>query len=434
MSSKLITLPTPEEDDPKPRPLKRRRIEVLSSHTMCCTCREEMMPDLLLVGCSNRHTMCHLCTRVFASSKLVMNKFPRYFPGKVSLRQDLQCPLCCEALNGTTNMFVYDNVVPGQKCSDGVGEGFDCPYKQILSKEVHRSVGCHKKLSLKDLHKHLIEKHNQTVKCPNCSTWLCDGEKTNSEDLLLSHILKHCQEIKCHGCDRSGNMINMFMHSTMGRDHVCDTAKTLFHTFGKQLWECFHLFEDTENMTQLATMMLRWVMQYMYQRQNGPELGVDIFGKHFHRIFYAFVLQMFCHIHAPLINSDITTLLNRLLQLSQRHNHVEYEDMVMMCTSAFAKRYKRRMDFVSQLPFSYRLIVMTLSDFQHAQCCLKRYPKTLTPMEQSDVTNLIRVYEKMIPQASFAVTFDLPNIAFMPSASEAASSTMVVADLNTIEE
>jgi hypothetical protein len=426
MSSEAAAASEEEDDEPKPRPLKRRRIEVLSTHTLCCTCREEMMPDLLLVGCSNRHAMCHLCTRVFASSKLVMNKFPRYFPGKVSLRQDMQCPLCCEALNGTTNMFVYE--------SDDAEEDHDCPYKQLLPKDVHRPVGCHKRMSLKTLHRHLIDKHNQTVKCPNCSTWLCDGEKTNSEDLLLSHVLKHCQEIKCQGCDRTGNMINLFMHSTMGRDHVCDTAKTLFQTFGKQLWECFHLFEETENMTQLATMMLRWVVQYLYQRQNGPELGVDIFGKHFHRIFYAFVLQMFCHIHAPLIESDIPTLLNQLLQLSQKDSHVEYEDTVMMCTSAFAKRYKRRMDFVSHLPFSYRLIVMSLSDFQHAQCCLKRYPKTLTPMEQSDVTKLIRVYEKMIPQASFAVTFDLPNIAFMPSASEAASSAVVVAELDPSEE
>jgi len=243
------------------------------------------------------------------------------------------------------------------------------------------------------------------------------------EDLLQFHVMKHCQDVKCYGCDRTSNMLNMYMHSLIGRDRVCDTAKQLFHSFGKHLSECFYLFEDHENMTQLSTMMLRWVAQYLYQRQNGPELGLDVFGKHFHRIFYAFVLQVFCRIHSPLVDTEFATLLNKVLELASKSDRNEYEENILLYTSAFAHQYGRRLDHVSQLPFFYRLIVMSLSDFQHAQKLIKRYPKNITPTEQADISKLVDVYQQIIPEETMStITLQFPQFSMVaPGQSDAAT-------------
>jgi hypothetical protein len=387
----------------KEPPLKKSKITHLSNEISCCSCHESYVPYLLLIGCSNRHTMCHLCTRMFISSKIIMNKFPRYFPGKISSTGELECPMCRESINGLTNMFIFNE--------DHNSEAtYICPYKELLSSETTRTIGCYKKFTLTELHKHLIQLHNQTIKCPNCSTWLCDGEK-NMEDLLQFHIMKHCQEIKCYGCDRTSNMINMYMHSIIGIDRVCETAQQMFQTFGQQLSECFYLFENNENMTQLATTMMRWVVQYIYQRQFGTDVGIDVFGKEFHRIFNAFIVQAFCHIHATLVDTDVTTLLNNILQLTKGTNRNEYEENVLLLTSAFSKKRQLRLDRMSRLPFFYRILIMTMSDFQFAQKITKKYPKNLTITEQADINKLIEVYQKIITEETLpTLTFQFPGL------------------------
>lgn len=401
-------------------PLKRRKISHMTNNIQCCSCQEENVPYLLLVGCSNRHVMCHLCTRMFVSSKIVMNKFPRYFPGKINTREDMECPLCRESLNGLTNMFVFceedekKNQVAVSSPSSAAASSssssrckFDCPYKELLGRDTAKAIGCHKKMSLDGLHKHLIKTHNQTVKCPNCSTWLCDGEK-NMEDLLQFHIMKNCQQVKCQGCDRRGNMLTMYMHSIIGRDSVCDSARSMFSDFGSMLSECFYVFDRSENMTQLSTMMLRWIVQYLYQRQNGEELGVDVYGKHFHRIFYAFLFRVFCKIHAPLAEKDTDSLLEQILELANGSDRNTYEENVMLLTSAYARKHNLRMDRVSELPFLYRLLIMALSDFQHAQKLAKRYPKTTTPTENSDIHKLVEVYQQCLPEETdIPISFQL---------------------------
>jgi len=401
-----------------PRPTKKAKLthrseSGLTQETICCSCHETYVPYLLLIGCSNRHAMCHLCTRMFVSSKIIMNKFPRYFPGKMSSAGDLECPMCRESINGLTNIFVFTE---DRDPNDMNPEVFTyiCPYKELLPSETTCTIGCYKTFSLSDLQKHLIQQHNQTVKCPNCAQWLCDGEK-NMEDLLQFHIMKHCQAIKCYGCERTSNMLNMYLHSIIGVDRVCETAQQIFQSFGQQLSECFYLFENNENMTQLSTMLMRWIVQYIYQRQfNNGEVALDVFGKEFHRIFNGFIVQVFAHIHAPLIDSDLATLQNTVLQLSKSStNRNEYEEQILLLTSSFSKKYQLRMDRMSRLPFFYRILVMALSDFQFAQKLTKKYPKNLTVAEQSDISKLIEIYEKLISvdpshQPIPTFTFQLP--------------------------
>jgi len=414
------------------RPTDKMRPFIQS--TSCCSCQEENVPYLLLVGCSNGHLICHLCTRMFVSSKITMNQFPRNFPGKLSSLGTLECPVCREHVNGVTNLFVLEEINveehkspvntkgsspesrsqglspesrPQGSCPESRPQGsYSCPYAELIHKDVINTIKCDKMMTLNDLHKHLIQYHNQTIKCPNCSQWLCDGEK-NMEDLLQFHIMKNCQQIKCHGCDRTGNMLNMYMHSIIGRDNSCNTAKQMFSSFGQQLSECFYVFQSSENITQLATLMMTWLVQYLYQRVIGTDIGIDVFDRSFARIFYAFILQAFCKIHAPLIQSDMITLINKILKLSKGLESSEYEEDILLMTSEFAKINNQRLDRISRLPFCYRILIMTLSDFNYAKKIANNYPRNITPVEQSEISKLIELYETIIPDESPVITFQL---------------------------
>jgi len=334
-----------------------------------------------------------------------MNQFPRYFPGKLSSIGVLECPVCKEQINGLTNLFVLEDSETANNCD------YQCPYNEVLTKHVTAEIGCTKKMKLSDLHKHLIQFHNQTVKCPNCSTWLCDGEK-NMEDLLQLHIMKNCQTIKCHGCDRTGGMLNMYLHSIIGRDNACCTAKQMFTSFGNQLSDCFYVFEETENITQLSIQMMTWMVQYLYQRHIGPDIGVEVFGRQFHRIFYGFLLQVFVKIHAPLMNTDIVGLLNKILKLAKSNNADEYQEDILLMTSEFAKQHNQRLDRISKLPFSYRILVMTMSDFSYAKRIASKYPKNISAEEQSEISRLIELFEAILPEdnSQSTITFQIPDV------------------------
>ena len=394
-----------EEDDSQPPRKKPRLLQPTDKmrpfvkSTSCCSCQEENVPYLLLVGCSNGHLICHLCTRMFVSSKITMNQFPRNFPGKLSSVGNLECPVCRENVQGITNLFVFEEIGSEAKTHT-------CPYTELLHADVISNIKCDKSMSLQELHKHLIQYHNQTVKCPNCSQWLCDGEK-NMEDLLQFHIMKNCQNIKCFGCDRTGNMLNMYMHSIIGRDNSCNTAKQMFSSLGQQLSECFYVFQASENITQLATLMMTWLVQYLYQRVIGTDVGIDVFDRSFARIFYAFILQAFCKIHAPLIQSDMITLINKILKQSKALESSEYEEDILLMTSEFAKVNNQRLDRISKLPFCYRILIMTLSDFNYAQKIANNYPRNITPVEQAEISKLIELYETIIPEDTPVITFQL---------------------------
>ena len=344
-----------------------------------------------------------------------MNQFPRHFPGKISTLGTLECPLCREPLNGLSNLFVLEDM-------EAKDEGFQCPYDELLSNEVTNRIECGKLMKLTDLHRHLIQFHNQTVKCPNCSQWLCDGEQ-NMEDLLQFHIMKNCQMIKCHGCDRTGNMLNMYMHSVMGQDHVCNTAKQMFHSFGQQLAECFYVFEETESLDELAHLMLMWLVQYMYQRHisvraevfRGSSSAIEVCSPQFARIFNAFILQCFAKIHAPLIQSDLATVLNKLLKLIARTNTSNFEEEILLLTSEFSKLYNQRLDKMSRLPFCYRILVMSLSNVVQAKIIAGQYPKDLTSSEQAEISKLIELYEMILPDPNHNV---MPMFQFSMQASE----------------
>jgi len=358
---------------------------------VCCLCTEENLPYLLLVGCSNMHTVCHVCARMFVSSKITMNPFPRYFPGKISRFGELDCPLCREPISGLTNMFVSEEPADAKTT-------FDCPYLELLDTE---HAECSKPLTFRELHQHLIAAHNHTIKCPNCLEWLCDPEKT-IEDVLLFHVMKQCQKVRCHGCDRTGNMMNMYMHSLIGRDSVCESASELFHAFGLGLAECAFLFNDAEDMTHMAISMLRSTMLYLYTR-TGAKDAARANDRHFRVVFNALIPQLFCAVHAPLIDADFDNaqqnMVDRFRDLSKTPSG-EYEETVMLCVSAFAQRHRLRLDSVSQLPFFYRILVMSMSDSRYAQTLFRRCPKTLTAPEQTTMETLIHFYQRLIHGAA----------------------------------
>ena len=105
-----------EEAEAKKRPHK--------NPPTCCSCMEENRAYLVLVGCSNRHMICHVCARMLVSSKIVMQQFPRHFPGKMAHLTDLVCPLCREPINGVTNMFVTEGL--------DTTKVYECPYAELM--------------------------------------------------------------------------------------------------------------------------------------------------------------------------------------------------------------------------------------------------------------------------------------------------------------
>lgn len=368
--------------DPDEEGRKRHR----GNPPLCCSCMEENVPYLVMVGCSNRHTICHVCARMLVSAKVVMQKFPRYFPGKISHVTELDCPLCREPINGITNMFVTDGLDQTRT--------YECPYAELMEHNEHKA------LTLQELHRHIIRSHNQSVKCPNCLMWLGaedSSESSSSDDksmanLLQFHVMKQCQKVKCHGCDRTGNMINLYMHSSVGgggeRGHpVCESAKDMFRLFGENLAEATFMFNDTEDLTILSATMIRWTLQYFYQRfQPDAELS----ERDFYRLLWSFVPRMFCGLHAEPESpvADLLALTSDDQQLSGA-----YEEWVLIRLSAFAKQRGLRLDSVSTLPFFYRILVMALSDITR----IKNGVQVLTASEERLVDQWLQFYRRLIP-------------------------------------
>lgn len=365
--------PNPAE----PRPTGSKKAKV--SPPSCCSCQEESLPYLVLVGCSNRHTICHVCARMLISSRIVMQKFPQSFPGKISDMSDLVCPLCREPVHGITNMFVDTTDLPALN---------DCPYAELLNCKCPQ-------LSAPDLQQHIIKQHNQCVKCPNCLMWLgtvsCDDDR-NMSSLLQFHIMKQCKKVKCHGCDRTGNMINMYMHSSIGREGgslVCESAKDMFRLFGESLAESAFMFDEPEDLTFLSSTMMQWTLQYFYHRIKSSESS----DKEFRKLCKAFFLTMFCTIHHGDSTEPIDRDIQDLVEVASSGKQGEYEERILLGVSVFAKHRGLNMDRVSTLPFFYRILVMSLADPDHA----KGYPDDISTEEEAILAQLVHFYGKLIP-------------------------------------
>lgn len=369
------------------RSSKRSREVPVHHPPTCCSCLEEQVPYLVLVGCSNHHMICHVCARMLVSSKVVMQKFPLAFPGKVSHVGELDCPLCREPINGITNLFVTEGLDTSQT--------YECPYAELMEHDAE-----HQAFTLTELHRHIIRAHNQSVKCPNCWLWLGaeDNDAWSTDDkslanLLQFHIMKQCQKVKCYGCDRTGNMIDMYLHSSVGTGHprllpVCESAKDLLRLFGESLAEATFLFPDGEDLTQLSSTLIRWTLQYFCQRvpssasEGSPEALVQ-------RLLWTFVPRMFCALHGEGTWPE-------LLRLTSRTHHEAsgaYEEWMLLRLSSFAQQRGLGLDHVSTLPLFYRLLVMALSDSDRVQQGLT----VLSASEERVLQQWLQFYQHLIP-------------------------------------
>jgi hypothetical protein len=376
----------------------------------CCSCLEDNLPHLLYTGCSNEHVMCHMCSRRFIGGSIVMNKFPKEFPGKINHRQTLKCPMCKEDLNGISNLFVFDELIKKNTKKlklEIYNEPLKCPHMEVLNKEDACSLGCKVFETIKQLQTHLISKHNNSVQCPSCSEWLSDPEK-NTEDLLMYHILKKCVKINCQGCDRQSTMVNMYMHSSIGRDNVCNNSKDIFSSFGDILGDSFQEFSGIEKISDVSSTMLWWTGQYIYIRgkkesldKKGEDelsdLGVEKLGKTFHQLFSAFVFKAFHSFHENEDGQDDDfSPIDILFSLIQKNNKEKYDEFILVCLSVFSKRYDKRLDQICQLPVVYRMLMMSLSNFSQAKSLYKKYPKKMTEEEKEDVNNMVNTFERVL--------------------------------------
>lgn len=362
-----------ELDAPKIRPLPASR------SLQCGICLEENVVCLLLVGCSNHHLICHPCARSLVSANVTMSRFPQYIPGHVRLRQDLHCPQCRESLHGLTNLFV--DIPPS--CTPPL----TCPYVDMLSETECQHLSCFQPwehpLSLRQ---HLIEKHNQAVKCPHCAEWLCQPQQ-NMENTLLSHVVRHCQHIPCGGCDRLSTMPNLLLHSKRGTDiQTCHSARSLFQTFGRELANAFYLFDQPqEDLTDLGGFLFQTTIDYLLLRAEHP-LTVRS------RCLWEILQQLYesvCQV------ADEDPSLLDLLHLGEEH---AYQEGLMKQIAVVAEQYDTAIMNADELPFFLKLLFMTLGRFSLVEKWQQEAPSSLVADDQFVVNQVCQLYEQLIPE------------------------------------
>lgn len=347
----------------------------------CCSCQEANLPHLLLIGCSNQHTMCHVCSRQFLASKLGMHHFPLHSPGMIRSRAELVCPLCQEHINGLTNIFV-----PPQVESNA---SYMCPYHDILPANVVRAHGCQQEMTLSDMQAHILSKHNRIITCPHCNQWLSSPENVSMEKMLQDHVLRECQEVPCHGCERTSNMINLYMHSTVGEGNACDSSKTMFKDFGQALSLCHGLFETSEDMVELATLQLKWVLHYLATRMD-LDLDFTTIG----RIKGQFLINMYCRLHSR-VTDEPQDVLRQIVAASQTKQ--EYSKMFVNHLKDYLLRFNLRLNQSYNLPYFYRLISTLCSNFEDMIQHLK--DSAAMPVEDNAwVENLADQYDNLVPE------------------------------------
>jgi len=321
------------------------------------------------------HTICHVCARLFMSSKVVLHRFPRNFPGAISHRNDLKCPMCQEYLHGISNMFAQraDGPVPSASatsCPSPIGHS--CPYMPHLE-----AAECHQPFSMEELHAHLLSTHAQTCKCPNCHAWLHDVDGAKSMDQLIrEHVSQCCNQIECAGCNRRGNLTSMYMHSVTGRDQTCDTPHKMHAEFAHQLTTI--MADQSADIGRVATMMLRCILEF-----------VDVPWTS------TLVVKWFCKLH-EFVHDDLSSRLS--IATPQ-----EYTELIMLCTASFAHKYHKRSDKFSELPFVYRLVCIYMLHLHTAEVANVDSVDTVEPTHLTTLLDLIPE-----PEMSPMITFQLP--------------------------
>lgn len=369
---------------------------------VCCSCMDANLPFTLLTGCSNNHTICHLCARQFVSAKLSMSSFPFNFPGTIKSREELECPLCKEPINGITNLFVSNHAM----VTDGKSD-YTCPYRSCLSPTQIQESKCEEKFTLTTLRKHLIYTHNNAVKCPHCLVWL-NTSHTSVEELLHAHIAKKCQKVPCYGCDRKSSMLNLYMHSTLGDRKVCDTSKQLFQEFGLNLAECCVLFEDTEQLNDVIMLMLRWVLEYLTHRSN-----LKLNESQFNRVSIACMFEIYGILHARFEDAEEKDIIQKLMENVMKGEEA-YNSILRAHVSSCLQYFDLRVNQSSKLPFFYRLISITFSGFANVKQMLEDYTNIdLTPFERECVCQLSKKYIELVPDHSITASVSIiPDFGF----------------------
>lgn len=367
--------------------MKKRKLE-----NTCCSCHEDALPDLLLVGCSNRHTICHVCARLFITSKIKMHHFPRNFPGSINFREDLKCPLCQEFIHGVSNIFV--NTEEDEKL-------YMCPYHEFLPNEEN----CTSKKTLNDLHQHLLAVHKHTIKCPNCFMWLHKPDMS-LDDMLRDHISESCQSIRCLGCKRRGNLVQMYTHSATlnlvsidDEKHVCDASYVLFSDFAKQLSEINIHFETTEYIHSISLVLLQWIIQYTNDCSSG-----NIVTFYNNPIIPKLIAYWFISLH-NFVDSELTRKLKNAIQLNQDKI---YHDLILICITSFAQKYHKKIDAFNELPFIYRLLCMVIMNFNNGKNLFQQLELNFEPNSEI-LSNVERLNKFIPPPQSPRLIFQLPE-------------------------
>ena len=232
----------------------------------CCSCLE-MKPDLLLIGCSNMHTICHVCSRDYISSKINLSHFPTNFPGNIRSRDALCCPLCQERIHGITNIF----------CQGTVWKPARCPYHEELEPHSRQALGCDTVFpSVELLRNHLLKQHTNSVRCPNCRQWLYGDRADTMEFLLRRHVMMDCHSIECKGCCRTGNMVSMYLHSAIGSGtsaagSTCDSANVLVQDFTQALHKpkfdiCVFIVDLNRDKPKMTNNFIRFYLYFRFNR------------------------------------------------------------------------------------------------------------------------------------------------------------------------
>lgn len=326
--------------------------------------------------------MCHVCSRRFLASKLGMHHFPLHSPGMIRSRAELVCPLCQEHINGLTNIFVAPHV--------DTKALYTCPYHDILPDSVVNEYNCQTEMTLADMHTHILSKHNRIITCPHCNTWLSSSQDVSMEKMLQDHVLRECQEVPCHGCERTSNMINLYMHSTVGDGNSCDSSKAMFTDFGQALALCHGLFDTSEDIVELATLQLKWVLHYLATR-----LDLDLDFTVIERLKGQFLITMYCRLQARITDDQQEVL----QQIVASRTEQEYSKLFVTYLKDFLTRFNLRLNQSHKLPYFYRLISTLCSNFhamqQHLQDSVQMPPEYNIWVEK-----LVAQYDNLVPEAN----------------------------------
>lgn len=338
----------------------------------CCSCFDSS--NLLLIGCSNEHTICHPCSREYMSAKIVMHKFPYFYPTRILNRRQISCPICQEKLNGVSNMFV--------KLEEPEMSALVCPYKNLI---IPAGEQCqHAFTTTVMLQNHILSCHNNVVKCPYCNMWL-DNQNRELESLIEEHVAKNCKKIPCHGCNRKSNMINLCLHSSVKDDNsICSSSHTLPCSFGSLLSYYVDTSDTPENIEDFSFITVKWIYEYLCVRL---QISVD-----FENTFSDFLVESFCQIHSD-VNGTYSQEERRkqLITMLTGKKENEYQGFLLVNACDYAKKHDIEVSQLYKLPVVYKSLISAMTNFDRVYSF---FSKRNSSTNEECVTRLAKEFVK----------------------------------------